>query len=52
MNDELLNPKATIEVLRYTVFWRKLFLNDGAFQPKSHDRGIKVYRFLAEIVFE
>ena len=26
--------RTTIEVLRYTFFWRKLFLNDGARQPK------------------
>ena len=25
---------ATTEVLRYTVFWLKFFLNDGAAQPK------------------
>ena len=47
----LLNtPKSTdIEVLRYTVFWRNSFLDDGEIVGNE---GIKVYRFLAEMVSE
>ena len=43
-----------IEVLRYTVFWLKWFLNDGAPQYPEivGNRGVKVYRFLAEMVSE
>ena len=49
-----------IEVLRYTVFWLKRFLNDGASSTQNvgkdacygNNRGIRVYRFLAEMVSE
>ena len=49
-----------IEVLRYTFFWRKWFLNDGELlNPQNRRkcrvlryRGIKVYLFLAKMVSE
>ena len=47
----LLNPKSSLMVLRYTSFWRKRFLNDGAPQPKIVVNGIKVYLFLAKKFF-
>ena len=55
MTGGLLNPPSSeIEVLRYTVFWLKWFLNDGgAPQPSIvGNRCVKVYRFLVEMVSE
>ena len=42
------------EVLRYTVFWLKLFLNDGGSSTRNRLKYIcnEVYRFLAEVVSE
>ena len=46
------NPKSSLIVLRYTVFWRKRFLTHGASWPKIVGNCIKVYLFLAKTFSE